>query len=100
MSARTVIAGLMGATAVAWNGVLLAEIARVAPAGQVGGATAAMGVVFGATMVVMPSLFTLLVGWTGSYIPGFVMCAMTALVGLISLMAGPGRAAAPPLPRR
>jgi MFS family permease len=91
---------LMGATAVAWNGVLLAEIARVAPAGQVGGATAAMGVVFGATMVVMPSLFTLLVGWTGSYVPGFVMCAMTALIGLLSLVAGPGRGAAPPLPRR
>ena len=43
---------------------------------------------------------TLLVGWTGSYVPGFVMCAMTALIGLLSLVAGPGRGAAPPLPRR
>jgi hypothetical protein len=40
------------------------------------------------------------VGWTGSYVPGFVMCAMTALIGLLSLVAGPGRGAAPPLPRR
>ncbi len=88
---------LMGATAVAWNGVLLAEIARVAPPGQVGGATAAMGVVFGATMVVMPSLFTLLVGWTGSYVPGFSMCAVTAAIALVSVARVP-RGAAPPRP--
>ena len=88
----------MGATAVGWNGVLLAEIARVAPAGQVGGATAALGVAFGATMVVMPSLFTLLVGLTGSYVPGFLMCAGTAAAGLFSVARVP-RGAAPPRPR-
>ncbi len=89
---------MMGATAVGWNGVLLAEVARVAPAGQVGGATAALGVAFGATMVVMPSLFTLLVAGTGSYMPGFLMCALTGGLGLLSL-ARVGRGAAPPPPR-
>jgi hypothetical protein len=33
-----------GATAVAWNGVLLGEAARLVPAGQVGVATAVLGV--------------------------------------------------------
>jgi MFS family permease len=89
---------MLGATAVGWNGVLLAEIARVAPVGQVGGATAAMGVAFGATMVVMPSLFTLLVGLTGSYVPGFTMCAVTAAVGLFSVARAPRGAAQPRLP--
>ena len=89
---------MMGATAVGWNGVLLAEVARVAPAGQVGGATAALGVAFGATMVVMPSLFTLLVATTGSYTPGFLMCALTGCLGLLSLTRV-GRGAAPPPPR-
>ncbi len=90
---------LMGATAVGWNGVLLAEVARVAPAGQVGGATAAMGVAFGATMVVMPSLFTLLVAVTGSYVWGFLMCAGTAGLGLLSVAGAPRGAAPPPPPR-
>lgn len=85
-SALIIAAGMMmGATAVAWNGVLLAEVARVAPAGQVGGATAALGVAFGATMVVMPSLFTLLVSATGSFTPGFLMCALSGALGLLSV---------------
>ncbi len=80
---------LMGATAIAWNGVLVAEIAQVAPTGMVGGATAALGFAFGATMVVMPTAFSALVGLTGSYTPGFLMCAAASALGLLVLVKAP-----------
>jgi MFS family permease len=74
------MAGLaMGATAIGWNGVLLAEAARVSPAGQVGGATAALGVVFGLAMLVGPPAFSGLVALTGGYGAGFALCAASAL---------------------
>ncbi|WP_424810893.1 MFS transporter [Roseococcus sp. YIM B11640] len=73
----------MGASAVAWNGVLLGEIARVAPDGRVGASTAAMGFVFGGTMVVAPTLFSGLVLATGTYAWGFAMCALAGLTGAL-----------------
>ncbi|MBY0336118.1 MAG: MFS transporter, partial [Acetobacteraceae bacterium] len=75
----------MGATAIGWNGVLLAETARVAPAGQVGAATAALGFAFGATMLVAPSLFSVFVAVTGGYALGFGMCAAAAFGGALAL---------------
>lgn len=72
---------LMGATAVGWNGVMLAEAARLAPAGQVGGATAALSFCFGATMLVAPPAFSLLIGLTGGYAAGFWMCAVAVAIG-------------------
>ena len=61
------VAMVLGATGVAWNGVFLAEVARLAPAGNAGTATGGalaftfMGAVIG------PSVFSGLVDWTGSY---------------------------------
>ena len=76
------LAGMgMGATAIGWNGVFLAEAARLAPAGKVGAATAATGFVFGACMLVGPPLFSALVQATGSYASGFALCAGSALLG-------------------
>ncbi len=80
------LAMVMGATAVGWNGVLLAEIARVAPPGQVGAATSAMGFAFGFCMLFAPSLFSLLVGLTGSYAAGYGLCVATALGGALALV--------------
>jgi MFS family permease len=77
-----ILAGmLMGATAIGWNGVFLAEMARLAPAGQVGGTTAAAGFVFGLSMLVAPPFFSLLVDLTGGYAAGFALCVITALIG-------------------
>jgi Na+/melibiose symporter-like transporter len=82
-----VLAGiLMGATAVGWNGVLLAETARIAPAGQVGGATAALSFAFGVTMLVAPPAFSALVGLTGGYGAGFMLCALAALGGAAAIL--------------
>ncbi|PZW42207.1 putative MFS family arabinose efflux permease [Humitalea rosea] len=87
--AGIVLAGMaMGATAVGWNGLLLGELARLAPPGRAGGATAAMGVVFGAAMILSPSAFSALVIVTGSYAPGFLLCAGLALAGTGALFIG------------
>jgi MFS family permease len=76
----------MGATAIGWNGVLLGEAARVAPAGQVGAATAALGFAFGATMVLAPPIFTGVVALGLGYAAGFGLCAAAALGGGIALL--------------
>ncbi|WP_333779739.1 MFS transporter, partial [Falsiroseomonas oryzae] len=87
-----ILAGmLMGATAVGWNGVMLAEAARIAPAGQVGGATAALNFAFGVTMLVAPPAFSGLVGLTGGYGAGFLLCAVAALAGALAIGAPPRR---------
>ncbi|MBT8360576.1 MAG: MFS transporter [Desulfobacterales bacterium] len=78
---------LFGITAIGWNGVYLAEAARLAPAGQVGAATGGtlfftyLGVVLG------PSIFAAVVSGTDSYPLGYVffaaltlMCGVTAIV--------------------
>lgn len=81
-NALVVLAGMaMGATAIGWNGVVLAEAARVAPEGRAGGATAALGFVFALTMVVAPSLFSVLVLTTGGYAAGFALCAAGGVAG-------------------
>ena len=62
-----VVLAMLGATAIGWNGVYLAEVARRAPKGQAGMATGGtlgftyMGVVVG------PSMFGLLAEGVGSY---------------------------------
>ncbi|GGJ19542.1 MFS transporter [Neoroseomonas lacus] len=89
------LAGMaMGATAIGWNGVFLAETARLAPHGKVGATTAAAGFVFGACMLVGPPAFSALVQASGGYGLGFGLCAATALLGA-GLMLG-GRAVAKP----
>lgn len=89
------LAGMgMGATAIGWNGVFLAETARLAPAGQVGATTAAAGFVFGACMLVGPPAFTLMVQASGGYALGFGFCVATALLGA-SLIRGTGAVAKP-----
>jgi hypothetical protein len=76
------LAGMgMGATAIGWNGVFLAETARLAPPGQVGATTAATGFVFGACMLVGPPLFSVMVQASGGYALGFGLCVVTALIG-------------------
>ena len=85
--ALVVLAGIvMGATAVGWNGVMLAETARIAPEGQVGGATAAVSFAFALTMLVAPPAFSALVGLTGGYAAGFLLCVLAALGGAAAIL--------------
>jgi len=88
------LAVAMGATAVGWTGLLLAEIARVAPKGRVGAATSAMGFAMSISMIVSPAVVSLAIRVTGSYGAGFLVCAAAAVVaGLILRQAGAARIA-------
>jgi MFS family permease len=76
------ICAFFGATAIGWNGVQLAEIARRAPDGQAGTITGAAGFVTFAGVVLGPPTFALLAALTGSYRVGF------AVFGSLSLFCG------------
>ncbi len=74
---------VFGATAVAWNGVFMAEVARLAPRGTAGGVTGAwlaytfMGVMVG------PAAFTGLYGWLGTYTGTYQFFALASLAGAV-----------------
>ena len=79
---------VFGITAIGWNGVFMAEVARLAPRGEVGNATAGAlvptfgGVLFG------PSFFALAYAAIGSYAMTFGGLALAALAAGLSLVAG------------
>lgn len=76
---------VFGGSAIGWNGVYLAEVARQAPAGKAGLATGGtlaftyLGVVFG------PPLFGLLADGVGSYRAGFAFLVLPATVAGLAL---------------
>jgi MFS family permease len=69
-----------GGTAIGWNGVYLAQVARLAPPGKAGDATGGAlaftyaGVLFG------PPIFTLLVGWGTGYGVAYMLVAIPSVV--------------------
>ncbi len=80
------VCAMFGATAIGWNGVHLAEVARLAPKGQAGAITGACGFVTFAGVVLGPPSFAFLAALTESYRTGFAVCgAGTGLLGLYLL---------------
>lgn len=81
--------GISG-TAVAWHGVLLAEVARLAPPGTAGamcGGAIAVGLVAEAAF---PLIFAGFLTLTGSFVPGFLAAAaLPILLGLLLLRPRP-----------
>ena len=73
------VVALFGATAIGWNGVQLAEVARHAPPGEAGAITGAAAFVGFSGVVVGPPLFGALAALTGSYRAGFVAVGVAAL---------------------
>jgi fucose permease len=75
IAAVLVVAAALGATAIGWNGVYLAEVARLAPVGQAGKATGGCLFFTFVGVVVLPFLF----GWvqraSGSYALCFSLAA-------------------------
>lgn len=78
---------VVGATVLGWNGVHMAELARLAPADQVGEVTSAasllgfIGTIFG------PLGFALVVRWTGSFTIAYMLAAaQVALIALFVLL--------------
>ncbi len=82
-----IAAGLaMGVTAVSWNGVHLAEVARLAPKGNASQATAGVLFCCFSGLLVLPGAFGAIVALTGNYDLGFyVAAAPTVLTGIILL---------------
>jgi MFS family permease len=79
-----VLTGFFGAS---WNGISLAEVARLAPTGKVADATAGSTIFIFLGYVAGPSIFAALVSLTGSWtLPKILMAAqlllVSALVGL------------------
>ncbi len=79
----------IGGAAVGWPGVLLAQVARLAPAQLAGSATAGLTTLFGLAMVFIPSGISVVVATTGSYAPGFGLVAAVTALCAIQLMRKP-----------
>jgi len=76
-----------GATAVGWNGVFLAEIARLAPPGRVSDATGGSAFFTFLGVVVTPPLFHLVLGATGSYGATYALFGLPAFAVGLRLLA-------------
>lgn len=84
------VAILYGATAVGWNGVMLAELSQLAPPGQAVTATGgSLFFTFGGVMA-GPALFGAWVTSTGSYPSGFLILAVLGVIGAATLLWGYG----------
>jgi cyanate permease len=81
---------LYGATAVGWNGVFLAEVARLAPEGRVAIVTGGTQFFTFAGVLIGPPVFGAIAAGTGSYSTGFVLIAALPLAS-IGLLASGGR---------
>ncbi|MCH8097210.1 MAG: MFS transporter [Proteobacteria bacterium] len=83
------VAVLYGATAIGWNGVYLAEFARLCPPGQAGLLTGGSGfITFGGVMVT-PPLFGAWVGFSGSYPSAFIILGVLAVLGAVLMLLTP-----------
>jgi MFS family permease len=86
-----VFASIFGATAVGWNGVFLAEVARITPQGQVSQATGGCLFFTFLGVVVTPPLFNLALALGGSYSVAYALLGLPGLVvGARLLLRRPG----------
>jgi MFS family permease len=83
------VAILFCISAVSWHGLLLSEIARLAPAGQVGPVTGASLAFATIGMMSYPVIYALLVKLIGDRSLGFYIAAVPALVMAIKLYRPP-----------
>ncbi len=80
------VSGVLSATALSWHGILLSETARLAPEGMTGPVTGGvlsfgqMGALLG------PLVYSALLGTTGSYGIGFIVCGLPSLYVGINLL--------------
>lgn len=86
---RAVTASLFlvfGASAVGWNGLFLAEVARLSPPGKVSVATSGAMVWNFAGILIGPALFALIYRVNGSYTFTFGLLSLFAIGGFLSLL--------------
>ena len=85
---------VFGGTAVAWNGVYLAQIARLAPPGRAGEVTGGTAFITFSGVMATPAAFSAIVSATGSYGLAFAAVAVLTLVAGLSFFVMPGKPAA------
>lgn len=91
------VCALWGASAVGWNGVCLAEVARLAPEGKAGSATSGAQVYIFAGTVAAPPLFGLVAASGGSFSDAYLwLSPVPIVIGVLLLMPAPAVAAANP----
>ena len=78
---------LYGATAVGWNGVFLAEVARLAPEGRVAILTGGTQFFTFAGVLIGPPLFGAIASLTGRYGAGFAAAAALPLLAVAVMLA-------------
>ncbi len=83
------VAVLFNVTSLSWHGVLLAEIARLAPPGHVGGLTGGVLAFTSVAMTIYPAIYGALLALTGSYGIGFALAAAPALFAAFVFSAPP-----------
>ena len=81
------VCAVFGATAIGWNGVFLAQVARFAPAGEASAATAGALFFTYAGVVVFPTIFAVLVESGAGYAAAFLACASPAAACALWLLA-------------
>ena len=74
------------AAAVAWNGVHLAQVARYSPPGRAGEVTGGASFITFGGVVVVPALFSAILGSLGSYMAAFDAVAALALASGFALL--------------
>jgi len=84
--AVTAVAVVYTATAFSWHGVLLAEVARLAPVGRVGAATGGVLVFIMGSATLYPLVFAAILAGSGSYGAGFLVAAVPALIVGVRLL--------------
>ncbi|MBL8672431.1 MAG: MFS transporter, partial [Alphaproteobacteria bacterium] len=87
LAAVLVVGTAFGATASGWNGVFLAEVARLAPKGEVAPVTSGVLTATYAGVITMPSLVSLVVGATGSWASAFGLAVAAVAVPVLMLAA-------------
>src|SRR5258706_2854508 len=78
------VCAVFGATAIGWNGVFVAEVARIAPGGNIALATGAALAFTYLGVVVAPFGFWVTVALSGSYTPGFILIGVATLIAALS----------------
>ena len=82
-----ILIGFMaGSTSVSWNGVFLAEVARIAPTGRVGDATAGSTFFLFIAYALGPLLFAFGVPLVGGYGPCFLIVALVQVLAIPALL--------------
>ncbi len=80
------VCAVFGATAVGWNGIQIAEVARNSPEGKAGAVTGASGLLTFLGGALGPPGFALIASLTGNYRIGFGVCGTLSLsCGLLLL---------------